>query len=199
MNLFGHSEDSGAHGGRAKLRRAFVVFAVVALALAGCGFQPMYARGGPNAPIEIMSQIEVEPIANRSGQILRNHLIDMFDPLRDTRNKRFVLRARVTETPQVLALRRDDVISRGGYSATVVYSVVDRSGRVQMSGSAGFTADFEISDSERATSIARESARDRLMLQLAEEIRIQVAARAGEMELSQTGANGRPAAAPTAR
>jgi LPS-assembly lipoprotein len=146
-----------------------------ALTLAGCGFEPIYARRGDSGSNELLAQIEVAPILDRPGQILRNHLIDMFDPRRDARNKQFVLHARLVESPQVLALRRDDVISRGGYSASVNYRIVDRAGRTVFASGASFSSDFEISDSERATSIAREAARDRLMQQLAEEMRQQIA------------------------
>lgn len=153
----------------------FGFLVVAALTVAGCGFEPLYARRGDSGAAEVLAQIEVAPILDRPGQILRNHLIDMFDPRRDARNKQFVLYARLVESPQVLALRRDDVISRGGYSATVNYQIVDRAGRTIFASGASFGSDFEISDSERATSMAREAARDRLMQQLAEEMRQQIA------------------------
>lgn len=147
---------------------------VVALALQGCGFTAIYARGTQAS--DLLSQIEVAPIAERSGQILRSHLIDMFDPRSGSAAGRpYVLQVRVSESPQVLALRRDDVISRGGYWASANFRIIDRAGRQIMSGGAGFSGDFEISDSERATAMAREGTRDRLMQLLAEEIRMQIA------------------------
>jgi LPS-assembly lipoprotein len=162
-------------------RRGFL-FAVLVLAghaLSACGFTPIYARTGADDPGAVLGQIEVAPIGERSGQILRNHLIDMFDPRRDSNTKRFVLLVTLNESPQVLAFRRDDVISRGGYSASANFRLVDRRGVVVLSGGAGFGSDFEISDSERATALARESARDRLMQTLAEEIRVQLVTNRG--------------------
>jgi LPS-assembly lipoprotein len=146
----------------------------VALALQGCGFTPIYARGTQAS--DLLSQIEVAPIAERSGQILRNHLVDMFEPRRGSAARRqYVLQVRIIESRAALAIRRDDVISRGGYSASANFRIVDRAGRQIMTGAAGFNGDFEISDSERATAMAREGTRDRLMQLLAEEIRLQIA------------------------
>lgn len=158
-------------------RRKFLAFlaAWTLPLLSGCGFEPIYAtRDGKRVP-QLLAQIEIAPIAERSGQILRNHLIDMFDPQRDRSGIRpYVLYVNISETPQVLAIRRDDVISRAGYQAAVTFRLVDRAGRQLMAGATGFSGDFEISDSERATAMAREGTRDRLMQAIAEEIRLQV-------------------------
>lgn len=157
-------------------RRFFVAGFFVALgaSLSACGFSPIYARREASDPGALLAQIEVAPIAERSGQILRNNLIDMFDPRREAGTKQYVLVVTLNESPQVLALRRDDVISRGGYSASANFRLLDRRGAVVISGGAGFGSDFEIADSERATALARQTARDRLMQALAEEIRLQL-------------------------
>src|SRR3546814_19847398 len=49
--------------------------------LAGCGFQPLYAR--PDAPSSVtadLAHIKVLTIGNRIGQKLRNHLLEDLDP-----------------------------------------------------------------------------------------------------------------------
>jgi len=152
------------------------------IALSGCGFESVYGSASRKPGAAQLREIEVEPIANRNGQILRNHLIDMFDPLRDRANKRFVLRASVTETPGIVTLRRDNVISRGGYSATVSFQIYDRaSGRQLVSGGSTIQTDFEIADSEYSTRAARENARERVMQILAEEVREQISAQVGNL------------------
>lgn len=59
-------------------RLAPVIFA--ALALGGCGFHPLYGNSGPRGADATgtarIRLVEVDPIANRSGQILRNYLVD---------------------------------------------------------------------------------------------------------------------------
>lgn len=142
-------------------------------ALQGCGFSPIYERGSPGH--DLLSQIEVAPIEARSGQILRNHLVDVFQQSRSGRADRpYILLIRLSESPEVAAIRRDDVISRGGYSASATFRLLDRAGHQIMNGSADLGSDFEIANSEHATAVARESARDRLMQYLAEEIRMQI-------------------------
>ena len=62
--------------------RSYALFAalfagLVALALAGCGFQPLY--GGTTAGgaklAEVMAAVDIAPIPGRVGQKLRNELI----------------------------------------------------------------------------------------------------------------------------
>src|SRR3546814_3682962 len=50
--------------------------AVLLLALAGCGFQPMYGGSGGAALQAGLSGIDVAPIADRTGQILQQNLSD---------------------------------------------------------------------------------------------------------------------------
>jgi len=58
---------------------ALVALAVGALALAGCGFQPLYGSNTTTANgtrlSEAMASVEVTPIPGRVGQKVRNELI----------------------------------------------------------------------------------------------------------------------------
>jgi LPS-assembly lipoprotein len=48
--------------------------------LSGCGFKPLYGTaGGRDIPAEL-AKVEILPISDRSGQILRNGLIDKMNP-----------------------------------------------------------------------------------------------------------------------
>lgn len=47
------------------------------LFLAGCGFKPLYEAGGSSAEMQAkLSAVEVAPIADRLGQVMRNRLLD---------------------------------------------------------------------------------------------------------------------------
>ena len=49
------------------------------LGLAGCGFQPLYAARTAEGPVsDALAAIDIEPIASRPGQELRNNLIFRF-------------------------------------------------------------------------------------------------------------------------
>jgi LPS-assembly lipoprotein len=69
-------------GGRAKAK---VGFALVLLfpVLAGCGWQPLYGRAGASTDgnaAPALSEVHIQPIANRVGQDLYNMLRDRMNP-----------------------------------------------------------------------------------------------------------------------
>ncbi len=55
-----------------------VLVGAVALALAGCNLAPVYSGGSASAPAVLMSQVEIPPIPDRSGFLVRQALIDRF-------------------------------------------------------------------------------------------------------------------------
>ena len=60
-----------------------LVAAGFALILTGCGFQPLYgAKSGAkqSASVTTMAAIDVAPITDRAGQVLRNGLLDRITP-----------------------------------------------------------------------------------------------------------------------
>jgi LPS-assembly lipoprotein len=156
-------------------RRSFL-FALCAAALAGCGFEPLLARAGDSADaIEQLAAIRIEPIPDRSGQVLRNALLDRLTPQGQSAASRYVLRIRLQEPRQTILLRRDDIISRSSYSAQASYELRDAQNQRVLSGSSSFTTDYEIATSEFATRTSIENARDRVMELVASDIRNQLA------------------------
>ncbi|MCZ8312799.1 MAG: LPS assembly lipoprotein LptE [Magnetospirillum sp.] len=157
------------------VRRSFL-FALCAVALAGCGFQPLLGRAGDSADaIEQLSAIRIEPIPDRSGQVLRNALLDRITPQGQTQASRYVLRIRLSEPRQTILLRRDDIISRSSYTANATFELRDMQGRRVFSGSSSFITDYEITASEFATRTSLENARDRVLELVADDIRNQLA------------------------
>ncbi len=139
--------------------------------LSACGFEPLHAQRGA---VEALPSIRIEPIPERSGQILRNYLLDRISPRGTPRDANYTLVVRLFEPRQVLALRRDDVISRMSYSAVASFDLVDADGKRANAGSASFSTDYEITNSEYATLIALQSARERVLELVADDIRNQI-------------------------
>lgn len=156
--------------------RRSLLFALYAVGLAGCGFQPLLGRAGDSADaIEQLAAIRIEPIADRSGQVLRNALLDRLTPQGQATASRYILRIRLSEPRQTILLRRDDIISRSSYSAQASFEVRDMQGQRLLAGSSSFTTDYEIAASEFATRTSLENARDRVMGLVADDIRNQLA------------------------
>jgi LPS-assembly lipoprotein len=148
------------------------IIALGALALGACGFEPLHATRATGGAAAELASIRVEPIAERSGQILRGNLIDRFGIGRD---QRYVLRVRLVEPRQALALRRDDVITRSSYTVTANYELFAvGAGRIH-SGFSTLATDYEITNSEFATVASRDSARTRTLDALSDDIRQQLA------------------------
>jgi LPS-assembly lipoprotein len=151
-------------------RRA--MFGLAALALGGCGFEPLHARGSADAAAGELAAIRVEPIAERSGQLLRGNLIDRFGTGGE---RRYVLRVRLVEPRQALALRRDDTITRSSYTVTANFELFAAGGGRIHSGFSTLTTDYEITNSEFATVASRDSARARTLEAVSDDIRQQLA------------------------
>ncbi len=149
---------------------------LIALTLAACGFEPLHATRPDSDMSAELASIRIAPIADRSGQILRNYLLDRLTPRGQSQASRYTLSIRLVEPRQTLALRRDDVISRAGYSATASFELVDASGRRVSSGFSSFSTDYEITSSEYATLVSQQSARDRVLELVGDDIRGQLAA-----------------------
>jgi LPS-assembly lipoprotein len=154
-------------------RRALLSLAL-ATALAGCGFEPMHAhRGGAAGGLPA---IRIEPIADRSGQILRNYLLDRLSPQGVPARAEYMLRVRLQEPRQTLTLRRDDVISRLSYGAVANFELRGPDGRRVVTGSTSYSTDYEVTNSEFATLMALQSARERVLELVSDDIRNQIVA-----------------------
>lgn len=145
------------------------------LMLSACGLTPLHRSTQTDSARDALSAIRVEPIADRSGQVLRNHLLDRLTPRGVPRNATYVLRLRLQEPRQTLALRRDDVISRVGYSATAIFDLFDPSGQRVFTGTSSYATDYEVTNSEFATLISAQNARDRVLELVSDDIRNQLA------------------------
>ena len=84
----------------------------LALALAGCGFQPLYgARGGDGGGSGGRLAVQVAPIPEREGQVLRAALRRAFD---DARAPDYRMQVTLRQRTQTLAIdKRGDVTRRG--------------------------------------------------------------------------------------
>lgn len=157
-------------------RRVFAALLCAGL-VSGCGFQPLLGRSpeGGNVP-DSLAAIRISPIPDRSGQILRNALLDSLTPRGAAAvATRYVLTVRIQEPRQTIALRRDDVISRSSYSAVATFELADRNGGKIAVGTSTFSTDYEITVSEFATRSSLEDARSRVMALIADDIRNQLA------------------------
>jgi LPS-assembly lipoprotein len=104
-------------------RRRFLVaagFAAAALT-AGCGFHPIYARGG--AARGALPAIYVNLLVNRGGQMLRQALQQRLEGTDDAVAKRFTLTVAYGEAVQIVNVQQDNSVSRIRNVGTATWSL----------------------------------------------------------------------------
>ena len=173
--------ENAGNGLEARVRRPrrsapALVAAILSLALTACGFQPLMADRD-NAPVsEELSRINVHMVDDRSGQILRNHLLDGLTPRGVPRSPAYHLTIRLSEPRQEIALRRDATAGRIGYTANASFTLTDLSGRTLLLGTSSSSSTYEVTNSEYSSVTGQRSARDRAMEDISADIRQQLAA-----------------------
>ncbi len=146
------------------------------LALGGCGFEPLYGRFGDGSIADDLAGIKIRIIGSRSGQLLRNHLLDGLTPKGELARPAYTLRVELIEPrPQDLGVARDDSVVRYSYSTVARFKLDDPSGRSVFEGQSSSLSSYEVTNSEFATVAGRTNARDRVLEEIAVDMKAQLA------------------------
>jgi LPS-assembly lipoprotein len=156
------------------------------LALAACGFQPLYGQrsvsGGSIS--QEFSTIRIMPIAERTGQMLYNELRDRLNPRGKPADPRYVLEIQLIETQETLAYRGDETATRANLHLRAHYllrrTVADSTNpagaeEVVTQGEARITTAFDILQSQYATLASMQDARARSVRVLSDDIQARLA------------------------
>ena len=153
-----------------------------ALTISGCGFEPLHGQRS-GASSAALSAIDVQLIADRPGQMLRNELLQQMQPRGQT-PARYSLAVTLTESLSNLGIRKDEVATRANLTLSASFTITELGGAKRVfSGSARSVNSYNILTSDFATLSTREDARRRGINQLALEIRERLSVwliRAGE-------------------
>ena len=142
----------------------------------GCGFQPLMGRSDAPAVQENLAQIRVDMIPDRSGQILRNYLLDGLVPKGVEGQPRYRLQVVLEEPRREVAIQRDNTASRVAYAATTRFYLRDsRTSSVVFSGTSYSETTYEVTTSEYATLSSLNGARERVLQDVSADIRQQLA------------------------
>lgn len=148
---------------------------VIALPLAGCGLQPMYAGGSSGAVARGLSGIQVAAIDGRAGWLVRNALNDKLSASGDAA-PRYRLDVRLDDQLESFGLLRDDTVGRERRSLRARYQLVDlANGAILVDATAGSDAGIDVISSDYATVAAEQTALENLAKDVADRIVINVA------------------------
>jgi LPS-assembly lipoprotein len=144
--------------------------------LASCGFQPLYAERGEATAADQLAAVRIEPMPDRSGQILYNALRDGLNPQGRPASPDYLLRVELDETSEELALRTDETATRVNLTLTAAFALLPIDGRQPVfQGVSRTTTAYNVLTSPYATLTSSEDARARALDDIAREIRQRLA------------------------
>ncbi len=143
------------------------------LVLTACGFSPVYGShqaedGSPVA--DQLNNISVENIADRDGQVLRNDLIDRMYGKNRPVTPAYKLRVKITSTEASLGILANATATRAQLDMTGEYILTDAAGNEMLRGHAHSVASFDLLDQIYGSVAARQSAHERTLHEISEQI-----------------------------
>lgn len=154
----------------------FSVSLLLALAVGGCGFEPVYKGGARGVTVPQMAAISVAPIDDRLGQVVRNHLLDLLTPKGTPARPLYRLEVKLRETKDGLALEQDESVTRFNLTLHATFEMNDlRTDRKILEGSTRAIAAYNVVRSDYANLIAERDARSRSSQEVAQEIKTRIA------------------------
>ncbi len=149
----------------------------VVLLLGACGFRSLYGTDATGDAPGDLATIEVNPIADRLGQQLRNNLLDLLNPRGRPANPRYFLTVQFEQSTQRLAIEKDAFATRANLRLLANFSLHDLDSReTVLSGKSLMVSSYNILDSEFATLMAEKDAKARAAREIAHDIRTRLAA-----------------------
>ena len=139
------------------------------LALGGCGLRPIYAGGSSGAVATSLSSIQVAPIPERAGWLVRNALVDRLGG--EAGNPAYRLEVELDDNITGFGIRGDSAVTRERRTLRARYRLVDTgTGEVVLDATAGSDAGIDVVSSEYATVAAEQSAQERLAQVIADQM-----------------------------
>lgn len=163
-----------------KTGRSFsaVTLAAVAIAvsLTACGFRPLYGDHSVSAVSTVdLAAVQIDLIRDREGQMLRNELLDRFQPRGAALKPLYGLSIVLTQQRVGLAIRPDETGSRANLIILATYALRElASGDVVFSGSTRAVTGYNVLSSDFATTSSETDAVRRAVGDLTEQITTRV-------------------------
>lgn len=164
-------------------RRAFVglaaraAMALPVLAVAGCGFKPLYGSGPDDETVAgDLAGVRVEPLRNRVGQQMHNLLRDRLNPRGQPTAPNYSLQVELTETLVELGVRRDETATRANLKMDAEFFLRPVGAQsTLLTGRSSSTTSYDILSNPFATTVSEGDARERALSQVADDIRTRLA------------------------
>lgn len=150
-----------------------LLLALMPAALGACGFKPVYGTAAHDSTVgTALANVQIDPIADRNGQVLRNNLIDRFYTDGRPASAKYRLALSLAATEEALGIQKDATATRARLRLQASYELVDiASGQVVYRTFSRSVVSFNLVDSQFAVLATRQDAYDRGLTELADDIR----------------------------
>lgn len=150
------------------------------LFLASCGFQPMYATadfGGQldESVAEKLQQVAIESIPERSGQILRNNLIDLMYRVGRPAQPQYKLKVTLKTGEEYLGLLANSTSTLAEVDCNATFSLTDMQDKEVAHGTAHSATTYDRLNNQFVNLSAHDDAVGRILREIAIQITNQVA------------------------
>lgn len=151
------------------------LFTVLLISLSACGLRPLYGGGSGAYTITQLEQVQVGPIDERSGWLLRNALVDRL-PGGNNEAGQYRLDVLIDDDITRFGIRGDAATTRERRTLRARFQLVSlENGETLLDATAGSDAGIDITSSEYATVAAEQTAVERLSKEVADDIVARVA------------------------
>ncbi len=153
------------------------VLLLAALGLGACGFRPLYGTAADGtSSFDDLETVQIDPLPDRVGQQLHNLLRDRINPRGQPREPRYVLRISLSERREALAIEEDETATRTNLRLSARFNLVELdSNAVVFKGFSNSINSYNIVESQFATYVSEQDARERALRELSEDIRLRLA------------------------
>lgn len=147
--------------------------------LSGCGFRPLYGGSSESSFIREnpLKGVSIALIEDREGQILRNFLIDRFQP---DGSDRYILTTELNVTEQDLGVAFDATTTRSRVVVTAGFILSYQGGTYSFSSRSAGSYSTVLSD--YGTLVARQDATERSLREIADEAKVRLVAFLSKLE-----------------
>lgn len=145
---------------------------VLCFLFSGCGFHSVYGgHGDDGSPVaEQLSQVAVDPISERAGQMLRNNLIDRFYGKGRPAKPAYRLAVKLRVSEEDLGVLANATTALAAIHVYGDYVLRDAGGKTLASGTTHSTASYDKLTSQYATLAAHDGAIERTVREVGEQI-----------------------------
>jgi LPS-assembly lipoprotein len=144
------------------------------LLLGACGLQPMYGGGSSGTVATGLRSVQVAPIPERAGWLMRNALVDRLGG--EASDPSYRLEVELNDELTAFGIRGDSAVTRERRTLRARYRLVELStGLVVLDATAGSDAGIDVVSSEYATVAAEQTAQERLAQVVADQMVSRVA------------------------